>query len=110
MFYGRYIHIIDMCTHQIWVYQLQKYLRVLDGDTITVFMENVPRLLERETFVSFALAKMRWGLSAVSFLFYMIKECAVRTVNPFSHILNSLTPKSLPLRMERFLDIRDVLH
>lgn len=81
-----------------------------DGDTITVFMENVPRLLERETFVSFALAKMRWGLSAVSFLFYMIEECAVRTVNPFSHILNSLTPKSLPLRMERFLDIRDVLH
>ena len=30
-----------------------------DGDTVAVFMKSVSRLLERETFVSFALAKMR---------------------------------------------------
>lgn len=79
-----------------------------DGDTVTAFMKSVSRLLERETFISFALAKMWRRLSAMPFLFYMVEERAVRTVNPFHHILNSLTPKSLPFRMKRFLDLRDM--
>ena len=79
-----------------------------DGDTITIFMESVPRLLERETFISFALAKMRQRLSAVPFLFHMFKERTVGTVNPFHHILDGLATKSLPLRMKRFLDFCDM--
>lgn len=38
----------------------------------------------------------------------MVKKCFVGTVNPFHHVLDSLAPKSLPLRMERFLDFRDM--
>lgn len=79
-----------------------------DGDTVIVFMESVSRLLERETLVSLALAKMRRRLSAVPFLFHMFKERTVGTVNPFHHILDGLTAKSLPLRMKRFLDFRDM--
>lgn len=47
-------------------------------------------------------------LSAIPFLFYMVEERAVGTVNPFHHILNGLTAKSLPLRVKRFLDFCDM--
>ena len=79
-----------------------------DGDFV-ISMESISCLLEGEAFIPFTLTKMRRRLFAMAFLLHVVEERFVGTVNTLHHVLDGLTPKSLPFRVERFLDLRDML-